>query len=309
MKRSDIAGEIAQVTEIDLSQIKPGDNDRTQFDADALAELAASIKADGLLQPITLRPVRGKPPYEIVAGERRFRAIQLLGWSKVPAMVRFLSDEQAASLMLAENVQRADLDPLDEAHAYAKRMEQFRWSISECAKRSKKSAQHVTARLSLLDLLPEVQALLRKQQIALAFGEVMAPLDSNRQRIALQYLTGADKPLLREFRAIVGQLLAEQAQEPLFDAALSTQFIQEAVDSHNRERAELLKRRFPVDPNLPQMERDGTIGGTFETYIKLLQASDDPYLQNAAPVVGRIYDSLLRGGMAFPPGTSSKRKG
>ncbi len=293
-----------------IADIQPGDNDRTVFNPDELQELAASIKEHGLLQPITVRlcTQSGGKKYEIVAGERRFRAVQLLEWTTIPGFVRTLSDEQAASLMLAENVQRADLDALDEAHAYAKRIEQFGWSVAECAERSKKNARHVAARLSLLDLLPEVQQMIRTKQIAVVFGETMSPLDSNRQRIALEYLVQTEKPLLREFKALVGRLLAEQAQETLFDIQFAEQYVNDAVEKHNTERAAMLKRKFPIDPQLPQMERVGSIGATFEAYIKQLLGSDNPYHRQIAPVVGTIYDSLLRGGMAFPPGTSPKRK-
>lgn len=297
--------------ELNVSDIQPGDNDRTVFNPEDLQSLADSIKQDGLLQPITVRPLPqgSAKKYEIVAGERRFRSVQLLGWKTIPGFVRNLSDEQAASLMLAENVQRSDLDPLDEAFAYSKRMEQFGWSIAECADRSKKNPRHVEARLLLLQLLPEVQQMIRTKQIATVFGETMAPLDKNRQRIALDYLAKTEKPLLREFRALVGKLVADQAQESLFDFELLAESANDAIAVHNAERTGMLKRRFPIDPLLPQMERTGSIGATFENYLKQLLTSDDPYHRQIAPVVGSIYDSLLRGGMAFPPGTSPKRKG
>jgi len=298
----------AQIRSLPLAVIRAGNNDRTQFNDEKLAELAASIQSAGLAQPITVRPLANDPLYqfEIVAGERRSRACRLLGWQHIPAIVRELTDEQAAEIMLAENVHRADLDPLDEARAYQKRITQFGWSVAQVAEKANVSAKRVTARLALLDLIPEMQAMLQQGQVGVAFSEIMAPLDANRQRIAMRYLAKTEHPLLREFRAIVGALLAEQAQDAFFDVDA---FIQTTVQANDDQRAaDLAARGFPIDPRLPPMARAGNIGASFERYIAELQASDDPYAKTCVPVVGRIYDSLLRAGLAYAPGTSPKRK-
>lgn len=298
-----------EIVPVPLQLIRPGDNDRTVFDPNEIAELAANIQAQGQHTAAILRPIQ-HPTYqfEIVAGERRFRACTLLGKETLNAVIRNLTDEQADAIMLSENFDRQDLDPLDEAHAFAKRIEKYGWSIAECAERCNTNPRHVDAMLSLLRLVPEAQQMLRNQQITVGFGETMAPLDANRQRIALQYLSQTEKPLLREFKALCGKLLAEQAQESLFDFEMLATAALDAVDAHNLERAAMLKRRFPIDEHIPHMERAGSIGATFETYIKQLLISDDPYHRQVAPVVGTIYESLLRGGMAFPPGTSPKRR-
>lgn len=298
----------AQIQDIPLKVIRAGDNDRTQFDDAKLTELAESIRTSGLAQPITVRPLANDPLYqfEIVAGERRSRACRQLGWQTIPAIVRDLTDEQAAEIMLAENVHRADLDPLDEARAYRKRLDQFGWSVAQVAEKANVNPKRVTARLALLDLIPEMQAMLRQNQIPAVFGEMMAPLDTNRQRIAMQYLVKTEHPLIREFRAVVGELLSQQAQDTMFDADA---FIQTTVQANATQRsADLATRRFPIDPLLPRMERVGGIGATFEHYLAALQSSDDPYARSCAPIVGAVYDSLLRGGLAYTPGTSPKRK-
>lgn len=298
-----------QIVEVPLALIRPGDNDRTQFDPDKIASLAEKIRVEGQHTAAILRPIEHPTfKYEIVAGERRFRACTLLGKVTIKAIIRDLSDEQADAIMLSENADREDLDPLDEAHAYAKRMEKYGWSVNECAERCNSNSRHIVTLLSLLNLVPEAQALIRSNQISVGFGETMAPLDVNRQRIAMQYLSQTEKPLLREFKALCGNLLAEQAQETLLDFSMVSQYVGDVVDSHNAERAQMLKRRFPIDERLPQMEKTGSIGATFEAYLKQLLSSNDPYHRAVAPVVGTVYDSLLRGGMAFPPGTSPKRK-
>ena len=145
-----------QIQSIKRDLIIPGDNDRTVFDSTALQQLAESIRQDGLTQPITVRPVSFCPQcsrreiqpfacscdtelqarYEIVAGERRFRACSLLGMDEIPAIVRTLDDEQAAAIMLLENIQRVDINPIDEARAYQKRM-QLGWSLAKLSEQTK----------------------------------------------------------------------------------------------------------------------------------------------------------------------------
>jgi hypothetical protein len=120
------------VPTVEAALIVPGDNDRQAFEPVALQELADSIAAHGLAQPITVRPIAGGL-YQIVAGERRFRAMQLLGWERVPALVRDLDDRQASAIMLVENLNRVDLNPIDEARAYSKRMTEFSWAVSDIA--------------------------------------------------------------------------------------------------------------------------------------------------------------------------------
>ncbi len=188
------------VQHIALALIRPGDNDRTAFRADKLRELADNIAEIGLAQPITIRPIESPDYlYEIVAGERRYRACQMLGWTHIPALVRKLTDEQASRIMLAENVHRVDIDPIDEARAYQKRMEAFKWSTAQIAKAASVGEKRVQARLLLLKLVPEAQQMIQVGQMGVQFGECLSPLDFNRQRVALKYLTGKEKPLLREF--------------------------------------------------------------------------------------------------------------
>jgi len=285
-----------QIADIPLDCIRAGDNDRTVFREADLQALADSLAKDGLLQPITLRPVGDH--YKIVAGDRRTRAARLLGWSHIPAIVRVLTDEQASSAMLAENIHRADIDPLDEAHAYQKRIDSFGWSPAQVAKAAKVGEKRVRSRLALLTLVPDAQHLIRSGQMGVQFGEIMAPLDHNRQRIALRYLSSTDHPLLREFVAVVGKLMSEQSQDTMFDMNL---FVAQALEEHAADRAEWKDRRFPFDQQIPLMKRVGTLGLSFETYIAQLLASDDPHHRDAAPVVGRVYQSMLLGGMAYPP--------
>lgn len=234
-----------QIRDIETDRIIAGNNDRTTFKKAALQELASSIKTYGLAQPITIRPVErctecGKvftasnapefcpkcgngafeSLYQIVAGERRFRAIsQILKHSTIAAIVRTWADEQASAVMLAENVARTDLDPLDEARAYQHRIDAFGWSVKDCAEKAGVSTTRVLFRLKLLRLRPDLQKLVRDGQFSLGYAQILSDgdLDVNRQLIALARLRDNSSPTPTWFRKQVGLLWEEQAQDALFD--------------------------------------------------------------------------------------------
>src|SRR5690606_4424190 len=142
-----------KVHQIPVAQIVPGSNDRKVFDEVKLQELASSIQEHGLAQHITVRPIAGSQEFEIVAGERPFRAIsQILQWETAPCLVRELSDEEASAIMLVENTSRVDLDPIAEANAYQVRVEKFGWDAKRIAEVAGVSSDRVRARLTLLKL-------------------------------------------------------------------------------------------------------------------------------------------------------------
>lgn len=209
-----------QVTRIPRHLIDPGPNDRTKFDPDKLADLAASIRESGLLQPILVRPQGER--YEIMAGERRFRACALAGVDPIPCIVKDAGDEEAATIMLTENLGREDLDPIDEANGYQSRMTRYGWTAQGCAERGGVSIQRVNARLSLLSLRPDIQALVRTGDLKLGYASILAQahLDTNRQALALRALRENPAPTPVWFRRIVSDLLQQQAQTHLFDLPL-----------------------------------------------------------------------------------------
>lgn len=206
------------VVTIETSQIVPGVNDRTTFAPGPLSQLAANIAKRGLINPITVRAIEDTELYEIVAGERRFRACaDILGWETIPAFVPDLSDEEASAIMLSENVARADLDPIDEANAYATRMHRYGWSVSDCAQRAGVTEIRVQFRLKLLSLRPDIQALIRTGNISLGYAQALADkgLDTNRQMMALSALRDNPSPTPQWFRRICNELLTQQSQDAL----------------------------------------------------------------------------------------------
>jgi len=207
---------------INVNEIVPGQNDRTTFDNNAMRELADSIREHDLIQPISVRPIDGTELYQIVAGERRYRACRyILGMAEVECIIIDATDEEAAALMLAENVARSDLDPIDEARAYQSRMDTYGWSIEDCAIRAGVSPIRIQFRVKLLRLTDEIQHLIRKGNLPIGYAQILsdAELDTNRQRIAVTHLRDNPKPTTGWFRSLINELKQQQAQESLFDTS------------------------------------------------------------------------------------------
>jgi ParB family chromosome partitioning protein len=137
---------------------------RTQIGEADLAELTASIEASGLLQPVIVRPRNGK--YELIAGERRWRAVQRLGWAKIPAIVRDVDDQTLLTMALIENLQRDDLTPIDEAMGYQRLGEQFELAQAEIARLVGRDRSTVANLLRLLKLPDEVKALVQEGKLS-----------------------------------------------------------------------------------------------------------------------------------------------
>lgn len=208
------------VTYLPIDQIRAGENDRTIFDESALQELTASIIKDGLRQPISVRPMPDGT-YQIVAGERRYRATQqAISQGQHPAtiaaIVTPMSDEQAASVMLAENLQRKDLDPVDEAQAYQKRMQQFGWTVEQCAEKCHVSKRRIEDRLALLNLSDYSQHLVRVGQFGLGYARELARLDKNYQMLAMKAWQARPGMYLEQFKQIVNEFQKEQCQQVMF---------------------------------------------------------------------------------------------
>ena len=294
---------------VPCSRIVPGNNDRKTFDFASLEELAASIQAHGLAQPITIRPLDGNAAYQIVAGERRFRAIStILGWEAVPAIVRELTDEQASAIMLAENTGRQDLNPIEEAFAYQARVDRFGWTLDHIAQVAGVSTDLVKRRLSLLKLVPEIRHLVANAHLPVGHAEAMAGLDANRQHIALRVFRESRNGLpLSTFRHVVSQLLEEQSQDSLFDLG---NFWVEQVQS-NADLPRKGKRAVTGAPNrkdlpAPTIEPRDTAATIIDRYIATLL--DHGHEQEAA-AIGTLYNAMVRSNYLAVPYDSVLVKG
>lgn len=153
---------------------------RTHMDEDSLVQLANSIKAQGIMQPILVRPVSGER-YEIIAGERRWRAAQMAGLGEVPVLVREIADEAALAMALIENIQRENLNPLEEAQGIQRLVNEFSLTHQAAADAVGRSRSAVTNLLRLLNLAPRVQEMLMQNQLDMGHARALLGLTQVKQ--------------------------------------------------------------------------------------------------------------------------------
>lgn len=167
----------SSAVKLKLNEIEPNKNQpRKNFDEKALSELAESIQKHGVIQPLLVRPLPGGN-YQLVAGERRWRASRIAGLTEVPVVIRELSDDDAAALALIENLQREDLDPIEEAEGYKYLMDNFGLTQDEAAKRVGKSRPAVANLMRLLALPKEVMAMVSEKKLSAGHARALLPLE------------------------------------------------------------------------------------------------------------------------------------
>jgi ParB family transcriptional regulator, chromosome partitioning protein len=170
--------------ELPVGSISPNPyQPRTEMNEDALVELTASIEASGLLQPVVVRPKNGK--FELIAGERRWRAIQRLGWAKIPAVVKEADDQTLLTLALIENLQRNDLTAIDEAAGYQRLGEEFKLPQSEIARLVGRNRSTVANLLRLLKLPDEVKALVQQGKLSEGHARALLAVESESEVLRL----------------------------------------------------------------------------------------------------------------------------
>ncbi|MGH8496787.1 MAG: ParB/RepB/Spo0J family partition protein [Gammaproteobacteria bacterium] len=207
MKTREAAGSEGQL-ELPLDRLRRGRyQPRRDIGQEALAALADSIRAQGVIQPVVVRPAPdGNGEYEIVAGERRWRAAQLAGLLNVPAIVRETSDRDALSIALIENIQREDLNPMDQALALQRLADEFSLTHQAIADTVGRSRSTVTNLLRLLELHPEVQRMLADGEIEMGHARALLSLQPDRQvRAAKRALSG--RLSVRDVEQLVKRML------------------------------------------------------------------------------------------------------
>ena len=199
------------VTNLQAGKYQP----RTRMDEGALNELAASIKAQGLLQAILVRPIvalTGFPQYEIIAGERRFRAAQLAGLTDVPVLVKDVDDQAAAAMALIENIQREDLNPLEEAQGIQRLISDFDFTHEQAAGAVGRSRSAVSNLLRLLNLAKPVQTMLMAGDLDMGHARALLGVDAASQ-ITLANQVVARRMSVREAERLVIRTANEQAAD------------------------------------------------------------------------------------------------
>jgi len=170
-----------ELRNLPLDMIRPGRyQPRSVFDEDKLAELANSIRAQGVVQPVVVRPA-GDDGYELIAGERRWRAAQLAGIDSIPAVVRDVPDEVSVAMSLIENIQREDLNPLEEATALRRLIDDFQMTHQEAADAVGRSRAAVSNLLRLLELMQEVKDMIDMRLIEMGHARALLSLDDDLQ--------------------------------------------------------------------------------------------------------------------------------
>ena len=189
---------------------------RKQFDPDALADLADSIRQHGIIQPLTVRKLQSGY-YQIIAGERRWRAARMAGLTQVPVVVIEADDRKAMELAMIENLQREDLNPMEEAEGYRTLMEQYGLTQEETSQRVGKSRSAVANALRLLHLSDEVRALVEEGKLSGGHARALVPLTAELQKKAAAVIIKDDLSV-RQTELLVKKLTADKPQKPAKDA-------------------------------------------------------------------------------------------
>lgn len=191
VSNSEVKTEIVKENNLlSIKDLAPSDvQPRTHFDEDALAQLAASIKEQGVLQPLLVRKSKsGSTKYEIIAGERRWRASQLAGLKQVPVIIKELTDEKALEVAIVENVQRRDLNVIEEAEGYLQLINQFNYTNNDIARVTGKSASHISNLMRLLALPTFIKEMVSTQDLSMGHARALLPLQEEdlQKKTALQ---------------------------------------------------------------------------------------------------------------------------
>ena len=239
----------ASPTEVDLDLLQPNrDQPRTYVDEDRLDELSRSIKVSGVIQPILVRP-SSDGNYEIVAGERRWRAAQRAGLMRVPVVVRDVPDEKRLELALVENIQRENLNPIEEARGYRRLSDTFGMTQEQIAEAVGKDRATVANYQRLLSLPAEVQAEVGTGTLTMGHARALAGLaEQALQRRVARDIRARDLSV-RETEALVKKLVTPAAgKEP-----------EPVTDVHTREAEELLRRALGTRVRIARRHRGGRI--------------------------------------------------
>ena len=196
-----------------ISELEPNRNQpRKDFDEKALTELAESIKQHGLIQPILVRPLMGGG-YQIVAGERRYRASRMAGLTEVPVIIRDLTEEETMEIALIENLQRENLNPLEEALGYESLMEEYNLSQEEVAQAVGKSRPAIANTLRLLNLPKAVTELVKEGKISAGHGRALLAIESDEEKIRIANQIVAEDLSVRQVEKLTKKKPAKEKEK------------------------------------------------------------------------------------------------
>lgn len=207
------------IREINVDKIRPNPNQpRTRFSDSELAGLAESIKANGVLQPIILRP-DGQGSFELIAGERRLRATRMAGLDHIPAIVRSMSDAASLEIALIENLQREDLGPLERATAYQQFIDSFKVTADQLARRLSLSRANVTNYLRLLKLSSEIREMIDVGELGMGHARAIAGVNDPQRQLALARRTCRRNLSVRQVEQLASRALGPTVETPTEEIA------------------------------------------------------------------------------------------
>ena len=219
---------VGNIVEIEISSIVVNPfQPRTHFDEIALQELANSIKELGVIQPITVRKQKGNS-FQIVSGERRFRASKLAGNTTIPAYIRLANDQEMLEMAIVENIQRENLDPIEIALSYQRLIDEIKLTQENMAKRVGKSRSAVTNYLRLLKLDPIVQTGIRDGFLSMGHGRALIAVESQEQQLSIYEIIIKDKLSVRQTEALVKELRLGKPTKEKAKKIIAPKFIETA---------------------------------------------------------------------------------
>ena len=232
-------------TVVKITRVEPNrDQPRKNFDEDALQELADSIKQFGLLQPILVQD-KGDY-YEIIAGERRWRAAKLAGLKEVPVIIRNYTNQEIVEISLIENIQREDLNPIEEAQAYKRLLTEFNLKQDEVADRVSKSRTAVTNSMRLLKLCDGVQQMIIDDMLSTGHARALIPIEDADLQLQLAQKIFDEKLSVREVEKLVKSILKPQEEKPKKDEIpQSLQYVYQDIENRLKDK---LSRKVAISP-------------------------------------------------------------
>lgn len=212
--------EIEQGTMVKITKVEPNkEQPRKNFDEDALEELAESIKQYGLIQPIVVQD--RSDHYEIIAGERRWRAARIAGLKEVPVIIKHYSEQEIVEISLIENIQRENLNPIEEAQAYKRLLTEFNLKQDEVAERVSKSRTAVTNSMRLLKLCDEVQQMVIEDMLSTGHARALLAIENPEEQYTIAQKVFDEKLSVRDVEKLVKNLhKPEKAKKKIDDEAL-----------------------------------------------------------------------------------------
>lgn len=231
---------VVKITKVEPNRSQP----RKNFDEDALQELADSIKQFGLLQPILVQD-KGEY-YEIIAGERRWRAAKLAGLKEVPVIIRNYSSQEIVEISLIENIQREDLNPIEEAQAYKRLLTEFNLKHDEVAERVSKSRTAVTNSMRLLKLCDGVQQMIIDDMLSTGHARALIPIEDPELQLQLAQRIFDEKLSVREVEKLVKSILKPAEEKPKKEEIpQSLMYIYQNIENKLKDK---LSRKVAISP-------------------------------------------------------------